>query len=149
MSGTKATRAREAAIARLLEQCEHADGFRFEVPSAPSITFHVDPGPRRTWAITRFGWVTPVALTEHGWEPLADTSDEDRFIWSITAALAHIPELLDEMSSQHAAWQVQYEAERRTSAPAPTVSLIKELARVGEIALQAGREFAARVEVAS
>ena len=139
MSGTKATRAKDATIARLLEQCEHADGFRFEVESAPSITFHVDPGPRRTWAITRFGWVTPVALTEHGWEPLTDTRDEDRFIWSVAAALAHIPELLDEMSSQHAAWQADWAVQQAATERARAV------ASAAEAAVDATREFVANV----
>jgi hypothetical protein len=143
VSGTKATRAKDATIARLLEQCEHAERFRFEVQSAPSITFHLDPGPRRTWAITRFGWITPVALTEHGWEPLKDTSDEDRFIWSVAAALAHVPGLLDEMSAEHAAWQ----ADRAAREAAATRA--RAIATVAETAVDATRALVATVTAVS
>jgi hypothetical protein len=143
MSGTRATRAKDATIARLQEQAGHAIAYRFEVQSAPSITFHLDPGPRDTWAITRFGWVTPVALTEHGWEPLKDTSDEDRFIWSVKAALAHVPGLLDEMSAEHAAWQ----ADRAAREAAATRA--RAIATVAETAVDATRALVATVTAVS
>lgn len=140
MSGTKSTRAREAILARLQAQAAHALAYRFEVPSAPSITFHLDPDGRGNWAITRFGWVTPMALTEHGWEPLGEVLDSDRFIWTVTAALAQVPGFLAEISTAHAECQAEHAKQQAAERAAERA---RAMAAVTETAVSATREFVA------
>ena len=130
----------EAQRDRLLEQCEHADSFRFEVPTAPSITFHLDPDGRGNWAITRFGWVTPMALTEDGWEPLGEVLDSDRFIWTVTAALAQVPGFLEGMSTAHAEWQAEHAKQQAAERAAERA---RAMAAVTESAVSATKEFVA------
>lgn len=106
-------RAVETRNTLLLNACQHAESFRFEVPSAQSITIHVEPDGMGRWAVTRYGWVEVVALTAQGWEPYRDVPQDHRFVWTVEAALLAIPDLLAVLEAEHAAWQEQYrQAER-------------------------------------
>jgi hypothetical protein len=130
MSGTKATRQQAARITRLLAQCEHAHGFRFEVPGAPSITVHVEPDGMGHWAVFRFGWQQPVTLGVDGWVPVAEVPVAEQFRWSVAEALDQAPALLDTEQAAHAAWQQQHEQARRAGQLAAVVDELLDPARV-------------------
>ena len=138
MSGTKTTRAREAVLARLLEQAAHALGYRFEVPSAPSITIHVDPDGRGHWAVTRYGWVEAAALTESDWVPFGRVTEAERFSWAVDEALARIPALLAELDAEHATWQQQREQAERAKRLAEVTDELLEPVRQAVSTLKAG-----------
>ena len=121
MSGTKTTRAKDATIARLLEQCEHADFFRFEVPGAPPITIHVEPDGMGRWAVTRYGWVEVCALTADGWQRFADLSLDQRFVWPLPTVLDAIPGLLASLDADHREWKQRREQAKRAAALAEVV----------------------------
>lgn len=138
MSTKAAIRAQslEAQVARLLDQCEHAGWFRFEVPGAPSITIHVEPDGMDRWAVTRFGWEEVKALTPAGWGRVTEFTDEQRFIWSISEALDAVPGLLEALAQDHAEWQRRRrDAERAAS-----------LAQVVEETLEPYRAYRETVE---
>jgi hypothetical protein len=91
----------------------------------------------KNWAIRvhyEFGGLYVLAAGR--WQQVGDVPRAQAHCWTREKAEELAPQLAAE------------EAARFAPRP-PKVSLIKELARVGEIALQAGREFAARVEVSA
>lgn len=129
MSGTKATRQRDAAITRLLEQCEHAHGFRFEVPNAPSITIHLEQNGMGGWSVTRFGWQQPMTLGVDGWVPQLEVPMGDQFLWSVGEALERVPGLLELERLAHAAWQRQHHEDERAAQLAVVVDELLEPVR--------------------
>lgn len=126
MSGTKTTRQREALIARLLEQCERADSFRFEVPNAPSITIHLEANGIGGWSITRFGWQQPMTLGADGWVPQLEVARVKQYRWTVSEALERAPGLLEAERLAHAAWQQQHERARRAGDFAAVVDELLE-----------------------
>ena len=138
MSGTRSTRVKDATIARLQQQMQHALAYRFEVPSAPSITIHVEPDGMGRWAVTRYGWVEVVTLTAAGWERFAGLPQDQRFVWTVEAALLAIPDLLAEMEAEHGAWLEQRRQAERARQLAQVAEELLEPARTIVNLLKAG-----------
>lgn len=126
MSGTKAGRKQQASIERLLEQCAHSHGFRFEVTGAPSITVHVEPDGMGHWAVLRYGWQQPMVLGVDGWLPVLEVELRDQYRWTVGEALERVPGLLTVEAEAHAAWQKQHDQARRAARLAEAVEELLE-----------------------
>jgi hypothetical protein len=128
MSGTKASRKTDATVARLLEQCEHAEGFRFEVKGAPSITIHVEPDGMGRWAVSRFGWQEPKTWDgDKGWLRAADVPVEEQFRWPVADALAAVPGLLKAEAEAHARWERERQQQLLQKAQAERAGQLAEV----------------------
>lgn len=127
----------QASSAALLSAIACAESLQFEVPSAPSVSIHVEPGDQGRCAVTRYGWVEVVALTPQGWQPFGEVARGDRFAWTAEAALLAVPDLLAGIEAEHAAWQ---ERRRQNAQAREQAERARQFARVAEELLEPVRD---------